>query len=173
MELVEILADLFDRKTVDVLKCLLKKDKTFYLRDLSREANVSLATTYRIVQRLLAIGLVKKEIHEKFTFYSIVKNSPAYSELAFLILGKKKAVDPVALLKAGLAKYSDMELYALKGKEEKYFIVSEQAGPVEIETLISGIEDETGKRLNYMLINNLQFDQMKQLGLVSKDLKKL
>src|SRR3989344_4764345 len=65
----QLLANLFDKKTIEVLKKLLLKDGTFYLRDISRATNVSLSTTFRIVQKLMGMGLVEKDQIEKFTIY--------------------------------------------------------------------------------------------------------
>ena len=49
---IDLMSKIFDIKTVKVIEILLKKRGRFYLRDLSRESGVSLATTYRIVQKL-------------------------------------------------------------------------------------------------------------------------
>ncbi len=76
MDQQQLLATIFDKKTVAILQNLLKKKDEFYLRDLSRESKVSLATTYRIVSKLAELGLVHKNKKEKTTEYKIklVKN---------------------------------------------------------------------------------------------------
>jgi len=89
MDKLKLLSDIFDKKTVDVIVKILSKEDIFYLRDISRESGVSLATTYRIAQKLVKIGLVKKDSLDKFTYYKIQKNSPVHDELAALFIGKK------------------------------------------------------------------------------------
>jgi len=163
-----LLASLFDAKTVEVLKKLLVKKDIFYLRDLSREAGVSLATTYRIIQRLLKLGLVSKEHKDKFTFYTLVKDSPAYKELYTLIIGT--APDPISALREALSnKYgSKFSLYLLKGKEKKIFIVTEAADSSNIRALVNKVSEKIGQKINHIALTPAQFNQMQEIGLIDK-----
>ena len=163
-----LLSNLFDAKTVDVLKKLLIKKDRFYLRDLSRETNVSLATTYRIVQKLAKLGLVLKEQNDKFTFYKLAKDSPAYRELYSLIIGT--APDPISALRTNLAeKYgSDFSLYLLKGKEKKVFVVSNIAENKDVRAVVDEVSNKMGQKLNHLVIKPAQFKQMQEIGLINK-----
>ena len=53
----KLLSTIFDEKIVAVLIVLLNKSNEFGVRELAREANVSIATTYRIIQKL-KLGVV-------------------------------------------------------------------------------------------------------------------
>ena len=163
-----LLASLFDAKTVDVLKKLLIKKDVFYLRDLSRETGVSLATTYRIIQKLAKLGLVSKEQRDKFTFYSLAKDSPAYRELYSLIIGT--APDPISALRTHLTdKYgSNFSLYLLKGKEKKVFVVSDIAENKDVRAIIDKVADKIGQKLNHLVVKPTQFEQMQEIGLINK-----
>jgi len=163
-----LLATLFDAKTVEVLKKLLVKKDIFYLRDLSRETNVSLATTYRIVQKLTKLGLVSKEQKDKFTFYTLVKDSPVYKELYTLIIGT--APDPIATLRSELEKKGkEFSLYLLKGREKKIFIVSAKLDDATVKPIIDKIAGKTGQKLNYLVLKPAQFNQMQEMGLIDKN----
>lgn len=163
-----LLANLFDAKTVEVLKKLLIKPGTFYLRDLSRETGVSLATTYRIVQKLAKLGLVAKEQRDKFTFYTLVKESPAFKELYSLIIGV--APDPISALRTALeGKYgSKFSLYLLKGKEKKVFVISDIADNKAVKAIIDKVADKIGKKLNHLVLAPAQFSQMQEMGLIDR-----
>ncbi|MBD3263021.1 helix-turn-helix domain-containing protein [Candidatus Woesearchaeota archaeon] len=165
-----LLAKLFDEKTVKILKKLLIKKGVFYLRDLSRETGVSLATTYRIVQKLIKLGLVTKDKQDKFTFYRLLNDSPAYKELYSLIIGT--APDPISNIRKelenryGAKKFS---LYLLKGKEKKIFVVSKTANSAAVKSIISKVADKTGKKFNHIVLKPTQFSQMQEIGLINRD----
>lgn len=163
-----LLANLFDSKTVEVLKKLLIKKDIFYLRDISRETNVSLATTYRIVQKLAKLGLVAKEQKDKFTFYTLVRDSPAYKELYALIIGT--APDPISALRIELeSKYgSNFSLYLLKGKEKKVFVVSSIADNKAVKESVDKVSDKIGKKINHMVFTPAQFQQMQEISLIDR-----
>ena len=61
VERLNLLESVFDKKTVKILEELLNIKNIFYLRDLSKKTGVSLATTYRIIQKLVKLGIVEKE----------------------------------------------------------------------------------------------------------------
>ncbi len=170
MDTPEILSNLFDKKTVELLKVLLIKEDIFYLRDLSRETKVSLATTYRIVQKLLKLDLVKKETKGKLVYYILNKNSEIHNQISTLVLGAS-AQDPLALLRQGLnEKYLGMyEIYVLKGKKKKIFIISDFIDSKFASEVIKNIKEQTSEVLDYMVVTKAQFDQMQQMGLVPKN----
>jgi len=164
-----LLAQLFDRKTIDILKKLLLKKDVFYLRDLSRETSVSLATTFRIVQKLMGLGLVSKDHQDKFTFYRINRESQAYKEIYALVLGTTP--DPADLLKQQLKdKFVGLfQAYVTKDKDRKIFIVSEHVSQKDADIIVQQVYETTGTRPNYMVVTPAFFEQMQTIGLISKD----
>ncbi len=168
-----LLASLFDNKTVEVLKKLMDKKDVFYLRDISRDTGVSLATTFRIVQKLVGLGLVQKVRQDKFTFYTIVRGTPIYNEVSTLIVGSP--TDPVQMLKIGLeARYaSQFQLFGLEGNDKKLFIVGQSMDEEHVKQLMVKILEQTSVRYDYLVLAPQQFEQMKSIGLISKDIKKV
>ncbi len=161
-----LLSSLFDRKTVELLKRLLLKKDVFYLRDLARETSVSLATTYRIVQRLCSLGLVKKEQKDKFTFYYLVRDSAIFNEIHDLVIGS--APDPLQIFKEKLlGKYTNFKLY--KDKDKKIFIVSDEAGQPEVAEIAKAVQDQAGTKLNFMVLQPQMFESMNEMGLVNRE----
>ena len=174
VERSELLSTLFDEKTVKVLKRLLLKKDIFYLRDISREAGVSLATTFRIVQKLKDLGLVERQKRDKFTFYSLIKETPVYNDVYALVLGSE--LDPVDLLKKGLQEQygpGTFEMFMIKGKGKKLFIVSQRADNAIVKKVADQIKEKTGIKLDFLVTNKVQFEQMQQMGLISKEKTKL
>jgi len=165
MERVRVLSSLFDQKTVKILEKLLIKKDIFYLRELSKESGVSLATTYRIVQKLISMGLVEKTQQGKFTIYKLKRNSIIFSEIYTVVIGKKD--DPLELLKTNLKENFPSQpllIYTLKGGKKIFVISSIEAE--YIENLAKIIQDKTGTRLNLLSISSDQFSKMQDMGLI-------
>lgn len=156
-----VLEALFDEKTIAVLKQLLSKKDIFYLRDLSRESNVSLATTYRIVQKLKDLGLVQKKQQDKYSIYELNRSSPLFEQIYTLILGIRP--DPIELLKRKIAELS-LELHITKDK--KVFIIGDTSKSEAVNSITAEIEAETGIRIKYLLMSAEQFKQMQDMNLV-------
>lgn len=160
---INLLEEIFDEKTVKIIIELLNNPGIFYLRDIAKVTNVSLATTYRIVQKLLKIKLVEKQKVGKLTQY-IVKKGEKYNELYSLIYGKK--LDPIESLKQKLnAEYSN-SFSMFKTENNKIFIISEK--PINLEPIQRQIEQQNNLKLNIMKIDKSQFKQMQQMGLIKK-----
>lgn len=164
-----LLANLFDKKTVEVLKKLLMKKDIFYLRDLSRETSVPLATTFRIVQKLVAIGLVGREHQDKFTWYKLNRDSAVFKEISELVFGTTP--DPVETFKSVLKEKFNgfFHAYVTKDKDKKVFIVSEIIKSQEVDELSVKVVETAGSKPNYMVVTPALFEQMQNIGLISKE----
>lgn len=165
MERQDLLARIFDEKTVKLLEKLLAKKDVFYLRELSKEADVSLATTYRIVQKLIALGLAEKSQQGKFTIYRLRTDSPAFAELRNVISGQ--ASDPIETLQKLLRETfpeQPMMMYLLKDGK-KVFIVGD-INAEKVENIAKTIQSRTGAALNLLAISSDQFSKMQDMGLI-------
>jgi len=165
----QLLANLFDKKTIEVLKKLLLKQDRFYLRDLSRETSVSLATTFRIVQKLMGLGLVCKEQQDKFVWYKLLRNTDIYKEIYALVMGATP--DPADLFKQQLKEKfaASFQAYVTKDKDRKIFIVSEMVKQIDTDAILSNVAESTGTKLNCMVITPAFFEQMQTIGMIQKD----
>jgi len=155
----ELLSNIFDEKIVIILSELLKKRGRFYLRDLSRETGVSLATTYRIIQKLKNSNIVYKDGREKIEFYEINRTSDEFKIL------KKIFFD------------NDLENYSkikekLKNKfENKFKIYTDKKDKNKIIIVSSSIPDEffLDIKKEYTDSNILYFSSSKFLELQNAD----
>lgn len=70
-----ILEELFDSKKLAVIKIFMKeKSHEFYLREISQKSKVPVATTFRIVNRLVSLRLVDMLAISKFKAYRWASN---------------------------------------------------------------------------------------------------
>ncbi len=158
----ELLSKIFDIKTVEVIKILITKRGRFYLRDLSRESGVSLATTYRIVQKLKDIGVVYKDGKEKIEFYELNRNSDNFSIIQEIFMDSIKK--PGEIVKEELHKIHGMEprIYYEKANENKIIVVSSLTEKKELSALKEKIDGD----LKIVLFSNSQFIELKNAGFV-------
>jgi len=162
-----LLSNLFDKKTVEVLKKLLLKQKNFYIRDLSKETGVPLATTYRIIQKLVSLGLVEKNEMDKFVFYSVKKDSPVYQDVHTLVFGT--SADPLELFRLTIKERHSGAFSAYKDKDGKIFIVSDLIKEAEVAEIAAYVFGKTQTKPNYIVTTRDFFQKMQDMGLVSKD----
>ena len=165
----QLLANLFDKKTIEVLKKLLLKKDIFYLRDISRETSVSLATTFRIVQKLVSLGLVTKEQQDKFTWYKLLRDTEIYKEIYALVMGATP--DPADLFKQQMKEKfaAAFQAFVTKDKERKIIVISEMVKQPDADAVISSVAETTGTKLNCMVMTPQFYEQMQTMGLISKD----
>jgi DNA-binding IclR family transcriptional regulator len=73
---MNLFRELVDSKTVRVLDVLLKKpNELFHIHKLSKEANVPPATTFRILPKLVKLGLVDTVHVGKIKLYQLGKGN--------------------------------------------------------------------------------------------------
>ena len=75
MSAKNIIEEFFDKKVLSILKLFLfdETDK-FYLREVSKKAKVSVASTFRIIKKLKDLGIVEETIIKKTKLYSLNHN---------------------------------------------------------------------------------------------------
>ncbi len=75
---VHVMQELFDPKIIRIIELFSKNsDKQLYLREISIEARVPVATTLRIVNKLVKTGIVDLMQIRKFKLYRLANNEKA------------------------------------------------------------------------------------------------
>ena len=166
-EKTQLLSSLFDHKTVDVLRKLLLKSNNFYIRDVSKETGVPLATTFRIIQKLTALGLVQKKEMDKFVFYSVNKEASIYHEVHTLVFGTTN--DPIELFKKTMKERYSGAFTAYQDKDKKIFIISDMLKEPEVIEMANHVYLKTEVKPNYILVTREFFQKMQDMGLIQKD----
>lgn len=161
---LDLMGKLFDIKTVKVIEVLLTKRGRFYLRDLSRESGVSLATTFRIVQKLKNVDIVYKDGKEKIEFYELDRNSTNFSVLKDIFMESEKK--PGEIIKQELHNIHGLEprIYYERSNKNKIIVISSLTEKKEIEKM----KDKFGEDLKIVLFSNSQFIEMKNAGFVKR-----
>jgi DNA-binding transcriptional regulator YhcF (GntR family) len=160
-----LLSEVFDSKVVNVIESLLAQETDFFsIRELADKADVTISTTFRIVQSLEKVGFVKKVQRGRIKFFQIQKPAKAYKQLSQLFDIK---TDVNELIKAKVAeKYGEVELeiFSPKKDKNKIFLISEQE--LDDSELTKDITTQVGKKLNLLHITPEQFQKMKDMKLI-------
>lgn len=164
----EVLSKLFDEKIVSVLSVLLRKTGEFGIREISREANVSTATTYRIIQKLTELGVINKIKRGKNSVYEVLPKSERFEQVYGLIVGPRP--NPIDMLRYELDRLVGASNHRLlvrgTGSAEKIFVVCDKANDVNYEKLSKIIKENTGQKLAFAIISPSQLAQMQEMGLL-------
>ena len=168
MENVKILEGLFDNKKLAVLRLFLQnKERQFYLREIAKETKVPIATTFRIIGRLVKLELVSQLKINKFKLYKIAENENIVFLEGFLKEGKRivqQFADKVKLL-------SGVEEIILHGDETEekanILLIGEDVDANELKRICAAIKEQYKFTISSLTLTREQFSQMSNMGLYS------
>ena len=164
MEPSEIMENLFDIKIVKILKFFLKNDNGhYYLREISRNTRVSVASTYRILNKLVELTIL--EINE-------IKTAKLYSLSNNKIVDFMKTMFEVDVLQFFIEHASKMigiQEVLLLGKKEKVkanvLVLGENINKADMKLLTGEIKEKYDFTINQMSLSREQYEQMSAMGL--------
>jgi DNA-binding Lrp family transcriptional regulator len=143
---IDVLSQVFDDKTVKILEKILQKDNVIYIRELAKETGVSLATTFRIVQHFLELGIIEKKTQGKFNFYNVKKNAPIFKELRAIILNK--TIGPIDILKREIP---EKKIFQNNKNSKEFFVVSNEE--LNTKEIVSKVKEETNIVIKINVLN--------------------
>jgi DNA-binding transcriptional regulator YhcF (GntR family) len=160
-----ILVEVFDKKTIDIINALLSYDTDFFsIRELADKANVTVSTTFRIVKSLEKIGFIKKIQRGRVKFFQIQKPSKAYKQFAELLGQKRGILDIIRSKVEESINSDDFEVLCQKKDKKKIFLITDQE--IDDSQLNTDINQTTGQKIKLMCISKQQYNKMKDMGLV-------
>lgn len=168
MENSKILQELFDSKILAILKLFFKHpDKQFYLLEVSKASKVSSATTFRIVNKLTNLDLLKQITITRIKLYQLNDNN----NVEFL---KGFIKDEVQVLKMFLNLVKDItsiKAIILHGKEmpnrANLLLIGKDIDPEQIKTICAEIKEKYDFTISPLTLAKEQYEQMSQMGLYS------
>ncbi len=166
MDSQKILEGLFDKKMLTVLKLFLKKkDQQFYLKEISKQTRVSLATTYRILNKLTELEIIEKTKIKHLKIYKLAENEKTkYLETMF---EEKKTIIDEFLEQA--SKIAGIKTIMIYGREEKdkanLLIIGESVDNSLIREIIIKIKEKYNFSLTHLVLTETQYEQMAAMNL--------
>jgi Fe2+ or Zn2+ uptake regulation protein len=163
-----ILEELFDNKILQILKLFFReKEKTFYLREITKLSNVPLATTYRIVNKLVHLQLIEIISIRKFKLYRLANNQKTQFLDSFLHEGKKL----IQFFIDEITKIPEIEAVILHGKETEdkanMLVIGENIDPNAVKRVCGVVREQYSFTISTLTLTKEQFAQMSSMGLYS------
>jgi Fe2+ or Zn2+ uptake regulation protein len=166
----KILEELFDRKTLAVLRLFSQNaEKQYYLREISKTTRVPIATVFRIVRRLVTMGVVQEIKIKKFKIYQYGtgKESKFVDQLIEL---RRGAVEEFIELCRPIEGIRQVVLHGKKLKDKAHLLIIGSGIATEpLVAAVAKIKEEMGFTIVYLMLEPQQYEQMTQMGLYSDD----
>jgi DNA-binding MarR family transcriptional regulator len=161
----KVIETLFDPKVIKILRLFINNPQnSYYLREISKLTKVSPATTFRILNTMKALELIKEDKIKHLKIYVLnQENTVIFSEL---LEDKRSALQEFGEFIRSVA---GIELVVLHGKEEKdkasILIVGTQVDQEVIRTKIFELKQKYAFSIIHLVLAPDQYDQMVSMGL--------
>ncbi len=174
MDTASLLEGLFDSKKMKVIRVMMQDtSKQYYLRELSKSANVPVATTFRIIQKLMALGLVKQIKVSKFKVYQWQDNEKS----KFVEQIMKEDLRILSYFVEELKKISGVQLVIQHGREmpdkANVLIIGDFVNHEELKKIVLMINEKYKFKISHLTLTEEQYKQMLTMGLYAGTKKTL
>jgi DNA-binding Lrp family transcriptional regulator len=166
MRELDFLESLFDKKLVGILRIFFQfNSKKFYLKEVADAAKVSMATTHRILTKLVKLGILDEIKISKFKVYQLAQNEKTEFLSSFI----KESVKVLEVFIEAISSDPAIETIILVGKESdskaNVLIIGENVDAEKIKIAASDIKDQYNYKITYITMPQQQYDQMSSMGL--------
>jgi len=170
----EVIKQLFDKKILRIIEVFVKhRGKQFYLRELSRESGVSPATTYRILRKLVQSGFVEEIVLSKFKVYQLIINDKTKG-LVKLLRDEINALDIFVKVMKDVEGIDTVILHGKKtSSTANLLLIGSEAAAARIQEVVSEIKEKYSFTIDFLILSQLQFNQMTKLGVYAGEKKTL
>lgn len=174
MDNTKLLEGLFDSKKMKIINAFMQNpSKQFYLRELSKISNVPVATTFRTLQKLISLDMVRQVNVSKFKLYVWKDNEKTkFVEQIF-----KEDIRILALFTDKLREMEGVQLVIQHGKEQpdkaNILIIGDFINPEELKKTVMQISEKYKFKISYMTLTEEQYHQMSDMGLYAGQKKTL
>lgn len=161
----EVMEALVAPSTMKILRLFINnEDQQYYLREVSKLTKVPPATTYRVLQLLVGIGILDLQAIKKFKLYSFNYETGRF--LLDLLQDRKSAVaEFVNSVKA----FDGVQLVVLHGKEDKnranVLVIGTEMDSESIKRNSVYFSDKYKFNIILLTLSPDQYNQMSSMGL--------
>ena len=168
----EVLAKLIDKKKSSILRVVLNSNEELYLKEIANKSNVSITSTFRILQELVEQGILQKREWKTSKVYSPLQND----KVAFLQELFYEEYEGLNEFTAAVEDLTSIKEIILHGPQKKnkanVLLIGEGIDSSKVENICKQIR-EKGFDLSYLTLTKEQYEQMAKMGLYSGDKKVL
>ena len=161
-----LLENLFDPKSLKIIRLFIEdKDKEFYLREISNITKVPVATTFRIINKLVILKVIDQIKIKKFKLYKLAENDN--SKFLLGVLKEKPRALEEFIQKA--KEFNFIDEIILHGKEEKnkasVLLIGENISSGKVKLLCASVKEKYNFTVLSSSLTKEQFEQMSAMDL--------
>jgi DNA-binding transcriptional ArsR family regulator len=167
MDKKQLIEKLFDKKMIKILRLLINNpEKEFYLREISRQTKVPVATTFRIIKLLKEVELIDEKKNKYLKVYRAnQKNISVFSEL---LEDKSSALREFVDYVSKLSGISQLILHGEEYKDKaSIFIIGTNSDHEAINVKAVEIKEKFAFNIIHTFLSQNQYEQMTSMGLFS------
>lgn len=169
---MDILKDLFDEKIIGVINLFLDNpEKRYCLTDISNITKVNIATTFRILNKLIAKGYIKTIVIGKVRIYQLERNEKTNALQKFL---RGNVDDPLQTFIDEVTSHPRIKKIILESRDKnsaKILIIGEFLPIEKINKAIEKIKNTSRFSISYVEISEAQYKGLKDFKNYSLDKK--
>lgn len=170
MKRMDVLRELFDEKIIKVISLFLDEpSKTFSLTQVSSQAKVNIATTLRIVEKLVKKDIIEIDLIGKSKFYRL-KQSEKTLLLNKLLRREEHLTEFTEKIKE-MVSVTKVILEEKTSNEAKMIIVTTSPSQDKIKNLVDEIKKKFNFKIEFIEITEKQFSEMERLGVFNLNKK--
>ena len=168
MEKIELIQGLVDSKKLAVMNVLFNSSEEMYLGEIAKSARVPVATTYRIINELLKLEIIKINKIKRLKLYSIEKNEKTLFWGNILKKGVQVLDDFVRMVK-DMPGLQEIMIHGETRKDRaNLLIISEKIDENQLKGAASDIRDKYNFVITYLPLTMMQYQQMSAMGMYSE-----
>lgn len=166
----EVLSKLIDEKKAAILRVLLNSSEEMYLKEVAQKSNVSMASTFRILQQFAVLNIIQRKEWKTSIVYSCEKNERV-DFLRDLFTEDFDGLREFIELTGSLAGVQQIILHGTKRKDKaNVLLLGENIPTPKVEEICKNLK-ERGFELTFLTLTKDQYEQMVRMGLYSGEKK--
>lgn len=173
MTKVGLVKGLLDDKKLAVMDVLFNSHEEMYLGEIAKAAKVPVATTFRIVNDLVGLGIIKVNKIKKLKLYSLEKNEKTLFWGNILKKGVQVLDEFISIVK----EIPGLQEVRLHGEDMKdranLLIIGEKLDEGILKGAVADIKEKHNFTISYLPLTLLQYNQMSAMGMYGEKKKVL
>lgn len=168
MEEVKLLEELFDEKLIRIMRLFFQDSaRKMYLKEVSDQARVSMATTHRFLQKLVRLAILNEIKISKFKVYQLADNERTEFLASFI----KQSIKVLEIFVDKVKQIKGVEMIILHGKDTEnranLLIIGSGIESEKVKEAAVDIKEKHNFMISYLTLEKSQFEQMSEMGLYS------
>ena len=163
-----LLESLFDKKILNILRLLInRKEQKFTLKEISKYSRVPLASTFRIINKLVLLEIIQVSRIKHLKIYSLSQNEKT-RYLEIIIKENKTIIEEFI---ESINKIPGIQTVILHGKQEKdkanILVIGENIESSLVRQAVVLIKEKHNFTITHLILDEDQYNQMAAMNLYS------